>query len=249
MIDFSGINRCGILGRMLRLPLALIPRSAVLRVLQGKLRVYRWVAGASNHGCWLGSYEILKQKRFVTEPKVSFTVYDVGSNVGFYTLLASACVGVGGRVFAFEPLCDNISLLERHVRLNRCTNTQICPLAISDRSGKLHFERGTRRETGRLSEVGDLEVSAVSLDDFVDALGTSKPDLVKVDVEGAELQVLHGAHRLLQEHPPIIFLATHSPQLRVTCCNLLLSLGYRLEAIDGMSLDTTDEFICVPPKH
>jgi FkbM family methyltransferase len=191
----------------------------------------------------------LKQKRFAAEATKSSVVYDVGANVGFYTLLASACVGRKGKVLAFEPFDENLMYLERHLRMNQCGNVQVFDLAVSDRSGKLRFERGTSRETGRLSDEGDLEVSAVSLDDVAYEVNNPRPDLIKLDVEGAELQVLDGAKRLLREHPPLIFLATHSSQLHSACCSLLRSFDYRLEAIDGSQVMATDELICHPPRR
>ena len=247
MLNFSNISRASAVGRLLRLPLALIPKGMVIRVLQGRLRGYRWVATASTHGCWLGSYELPKQQRFASCLSAAGIAYDVGANVGFYTLLASACVGSKGKVFAFEPLPENISLLEQHVRLNHRSNVEIHSFAVSDRSGKLRFQRGAFCETGRLSDEGDLEVTAVSLDDFIYGSGNPAPHLVKIDTEGAELQVLRGACRLLQLTPPIIFLATHSQCLHAACCELLVAAGYRLEGVDGRLVEVNDELICYPP--
>jgi FkbM family methyltransferase len=220
-----------------------------VRILQGRLRGYRWIASASTHGCWLGSYEMPKQAKFVATLKDGWVVYDVGANVGFYTLLASACVGPKGRVIAFEPLPENIALLKQHVRLNHCSNIEIHPCAISDQSGKLRFQCGKSCETGRISDQGDIEVAAVSLDEFIYTSGNPVPSVVKIDVEGAEVHALRGACRLIRQSPPVIFLATHSHQLHSTCCELLLSAGYRLETPDGRKVELTDELICYPEKR
>jgi FkbM family methyltransferase len=187
--------------------------------------------------------------RFVAETKDSAIIYDAGANVGFYTLLASACVGLARRVFAFEPLPDNIATLKLHVQLNRCNNVEIRPLAIGHKSGTLKFEPGESCCTGRLSDCGNLEVPAVSLGDFVFKFGNPRPNLIKIDVVGGEFDVLNGADRLLREHPPIIFLATHFSELHNQCCVLLLRFGYRLDTIDGKQVTHTDELICFPPGH
>jgi FkbM family methyltransferase len=63
------------------------------------------------------------------------TVFDMGANVGCYTILASRLVGATGRVAAFEPLVRNLSYLHRHKELNRAENVQIVPFAVSNRSG------------------------------------------------------------------------------------------------------------------
>lgn len=248
MLNFSGISRSGALGRLLRLPLALIPKGMVVRVLQGRLRGYRWIVGAETHGCWLGSYEPAKQRQFGDALKESDIVYDIGANVGFYSLLASRCVGSTGQVHAFEPLPENLVYLEKHTRLNHCTNVSIHRVAVSDRSAKLCFQRGNIRSQGHLSESGDLEVNAILLDEFAYKDGNGLPNVIKIDVEGAELDVLHGAKKLLHSNPPVIFLATHNANVHKQCCELLYLSGYRLEGVGQKRVEATDELVCFPPK-
>jgi len=249
MLNFSGVSRAGLIGRLLRLPLALIPKGMVVRVLQGRLRGYRWIANASTRGCWLGSCEMSKQAKFAACVVEKNIVYDVGANVGLYTLLASACVGPSGKVFAFEPLPENLVYLEKHSILNHCTNVSVHRMAVSDRSAKLRFQRGEDRSASQLSEYGDLDINAISLDEFVYRDSNPAPHVVKIDVEGAEFKVLCGARRLLQENRPIIFLATHSHQLHAKCCQLLLSAAYWLEGVDGSQIEKTEELICYPAKR
>src|SRR5437899_3136746 len=86
-------------GRLLRLPLALVPRSATVCVLGGSLRGARWVVGSASHGCWLGWYEADKQRAFASLVKRGDVVFDIGAHVGFYTLLASRLCGPSGHVF------------------------------------------------------------------------------------------------------------------------------------------------------
>jgi FkbM family methyltransferase len=246
MLNFSRISRSSVAGRALRAPLAFIPKGMPVWILQGKLRGYRWISNASTHGCWLGSYEMPKQTRFAAALQRNQVVYDVGANVGFYSLLASACVGPIGRVFAFEPLPENVAFIERHASLNHCSNISIQNVAVSAKSGQLRFQRGASCETGRLSDNGNIPVTALSLDEFVYTRGNPAPQVIKMDVEGAEEHALRGAAQLLRHDPPIIFLATHSPQLHATCCELLFSAGYRLEAADGGKPELTDELICFP---
>src|SRR5579862_7724955 len=108
LANLSGISRKSWLGKLLRAPLRLIPRSAVLPILQGPLRGKKWVVGSGNHGCWLGSYEHDKQSLFQKTVRTGDIVYDVGANAGFYSLLASVLVGEKGQVYAFEPLPANL---------------------------------------------------------------------------------------------------------------------------------------------
>jgi SAM-dependent methyltransferase len=118
-MNWTSISTTSFLGRLLRLPLRLIPRRAVLPILQGPLRGKKWIVGSGNHGYWLGSYEIGKRALFVRSIPVGAVVYDLGANVGYYTLLAAMLAGAEGKVFAFEPLPRNLEYLRRHLVLNR----------------------------------------------------------------------------------------------------------------------------------
>ena len=245
-IDFSSIAPNTDFGKLLRLPLALVPRSAVVRILQGPLRGCYWIAGSFNHGCWLGSYEMRKQKSFAHSIEPGQIVYDIGANVGIYTLLASKCVSAKGQVFAFEPLPENIKYLEKHVKLNDCQNVMIQSAAICDHCGVMRFEDAGCRATAHLSSNGVLEVKTYSLDEFIYVLNNPIPDIIKIDVEGAEYAVLQGARKLLTTNPPIIFLATHSSEIHAACCQLLNAVHYRLESIGHQPVETTDELLCHP---
>jgi FkbM family methyltransferase len=228
VLDLSSIPRENALGYLLRLPLAMIPRSAVFRIVQGPLRGYRWVVGAGPHGLWLGTYEAAKQKRVIQAIKKGDTVFDIGANAGIYTLLFSECVGKDGKVHAFEPLPDNLTYLQRHVGSNRLQNVSIHALAVASRSGKVRFAYTDSRYTSHIDADGDLEVDTIALDDFLSEDGKTAPTVMKIDVEGGELGVLNGARQLLATVPPIIFLATHGNEAHTACCHLLRAFGYRL---------------------
>ncbi|HEV8435127.1 MAG TPA: FkbM family methyltransferase, partial [Thermoanaerobaculia bacterium] len=113
------------IGRLLRLPLRLVPNGRVVRIKSGPLRGWRWITGSAPHGCWLGTYERDSQRAFMDNVHEGDVVYDIGANAGFFTLLASTLAGPRGLVFAFEPLPRNVALLERHVSLNGCENVRI----------------------------------------------------------------------------------------------------------------------------
>jgi hypothetical protein len=104
LMNFSGLRRDTLIGRPLVLSLKLVPQSSVARLLQGRLRGARWIVGPGTHGCCLGTYELPKQREFDKAVREGHVVYDVGANVGFYSLLAACCVGENGKVHAFEPL-------------------------------------------------------------------------------------------------------------------------------------------------
>jgi len=240
-MNFSGVSDQTLVGRLLRLPLALIPPRTTLPILQGKLRGMKWIVGSSNHGCWLGSYEYHKRKAFEESVARGGVVFDIGANVGFYTLLASVLVGARGRVYAFEPVPRNLHYLEEHLQINGIKNVSVIEGAVSDCDGVAQFDESPSRLTGRLAPGGRLTVRTVSLDEMMTRGELPPPECIKIDVEGGEMLVLTGARVLLGNRRPILYLATHGPGLHQQCCELLASFGYHLQPIGVNSLEQPDE--------
>jgi FkbM family methyltransferase len=243
MFNFSGISRDSFCGRILRWPLRVIPKSTVVRVLQGELKGSRWIVGAATHGCWLGSYECGKQRLFAKSIGAGQIVYDVGANVGFYTLLAARAVGETGRVYAFEPLPENLSYLRRHLDLNEHRNVVVESAAVSDVCGIVRFRTAGNRSSGHLSLDGDVETTSVSVDEYVFQRKNPPPHVMKIDVEGAEYGVLRGAREVLMAERPLIFLATHGRDVHQQCREFLTeALDYDCQEIAGDG----NELLCVP---
>ena len=74
--------------KVIRLPLRTVPPGTVVPILTGRLRGRKWIVGSGDHSCWIGSYELEKQRAFAQVVHPGETVFDLGANVGFYTLLA-----------------------------------------------------------------------------------------------------------------------------------------------------------------
>lgn len=225
-------------GRLLRLPLRAIPRDAVVPVIRGPLRGARWVAGSSNHGCWLGTYELAVQRRLARAVQPGQVFYDVGANVGYYTLLGARRVGVTGRVVAFEPAAPNVAALRRHLELNYQMNVvTVVEAAAGASAGKATFATGASNSMGHLATDGDLVVEVVALDDLVEAGAIPPCDVMKVDVEGAAGDVLAGAARTIAATRPVIFLAIHGAAERAVCEAVLRRWGYEWSLLDAAGGD------------
>jgi FkbM family methyltransferase len=249
-MNFSGIKSSSISGRILRWPLRLVPRTAQVRIVQGPLRGKKWIVGSSNHGCWLGSYEYEKQMAFCREVKRGAVVYDLGANVGFYSLLASTLAGNEGMVFSFEPAPRNLRYLAKHIELNRIPNCRIFDMAVSSSDGVAQFYLDPNPAEGRLSQDGQtqtMSVKTVKLDTLVFSSGMAPPNLMKCDIEGGEYEALKGAEATLRQFAPVIFLATHGPEVHRQCCELLGRLGYELLPLDNSSLSGATEIIAKRP--
>ena len=128
------------------------------------------------------------------------TVLDVGANVGAYTMLFATWAGATGRVVAFEPASASRAGLARHLAINGLSDRVVVrEEAVSDRTGRASFvDTGTHGDN-RIVPDGTLEAGAVptvTIDDVCAALNLV-PDVIKIDIEGAELSALRGARRTI----------------------------------------------------
>ena len=188
-----------------------------------------------------------KQVLFARHAEHATVVYDIGANVGFYTLLASRLIGRGGRVVAFEPSDENLVFLRRHLSLNGSMNVAVCDLAVADTCGEASFVRGPTRCMGHLvreSGIGEI-VRTTTIDYLVGSGAVPAPGLVKIDVEGAEALVLAGMETTVSQSAPTIFLATHGHTVHAECCAKLCSWGYSLTPLDNVSLENASEVLAV----
>ncbi|MGH7448831.1 MAG: FkbM family methyltransferase [Longimicrobiales bacterium] len=213
------------------------------------------VAGALRGRWWLpqsrgkilrilgGTYEPEQTRLFQDHIPAGATVLDIGAHVGYYTLLASVLAGAGGRVCAFEPDPMNHAFLRRHIALNHLGNVAVENVAVSDRGGTASFAFGTGSGTGRLDAGGTLAVRTVRLDDYCRASGLA-PGFLKIDVEGAELNVLRGAAEVIGSHHPVIFLSTHGAAIHGECLAWLRERAYTLRPIVGDHVEATSEVLC-----
>lgn len=245
MINFSAISNKSITGKILRLFLRLIPKNAVVRILQGPLKHKKWIKGSGVNSYWLGSYELSGQKVFMENLKKGDIVFDIGANVGFYSLLAADIVGSEGKVFAFEPLEENFSCLKKHIEINNYKNIFALKVAVSDQSGAAFLKKEKNASMAHLSDEG-INIETISLDDWIQNKKLPIPDFLKIDVEGAELKVLKGAKNFLFQRRPIIFLSVHNKDLNKNCREFLKSLGYHFNVMKEDNLGGASEILAKP---
>ncbi|MEO1065184.1 MAG: FkbM family methyltransferase [Actinomycetota bacterium] len=233
-------HRGGTLGALARQGL----RHRLVEVAHGPLAGMRVDVGGSNPAYVVGTNERPVQEALEQLLEPGSTCYDVGANIGYFTLLASRLVGPAGRVVAFEPAPENLAVLAGNVERNGADNVLLSSRAVSrstgaDRLQLASFSGGHSlvEAAGGNTGVAPL-VETVALDDFVDTAGVPRPDLVKIDVEGAELLVLEGMTRLLGEGGPIVLVeadgadeAEHDRRL-APISELLTDRGYRLERLE-----------------
>lgn len=251
--DWSQIPPNTAWGTVLRLPLRLIPKGTVVTVRSGINRGMKWIVGSSVHGCWLGTYELEKQSIIARFVKPGMKVFDIGANAGFYTLAFSRLVGEQGHVWAFEPFAENAHNILRHINLNQLANVTLVQLAVADRRGMAGFQVAPSNAMGAISEEGMYRVPTVSLDGLISEGAIPLPELIKMDVEGAESFVLEGATDLLRKRKTTLFIALHGDTQKRQCKELLESAGYDIYLLSGKKLSgdllTSDEIYALPRAH
>ena len=185
---------------------------------------------------WDGSYELEVQRVLQERLKPGSVLYDVGANIGFYSLLAAR---LGAQVFAFEPDVHNAESLARHARLNSFgAKIEVIRAAVFSTSGFVALEpAGSARGHGN-AHVGTntqhsnptVHVPCTTLDDF--AREHIVPDTIKIDVEGAESNVLEGAEKLFTHYRPHLICEVHDPANASFIEPWLKTRGYELRWLD-----------------
>jgi FkbM family methyltransferase len=160
--------------------------------------------------------EVRKTIRNAVKP--GMTVLDIGANLGYYSLEMAWLVGPTGRVFAFEPQPLMVSELKANVEMNGLRNVTICAVALSNESGEAPFflpvvgdeGMGSFQNNGRTTVSGVTTVPCSTLDGLQATLGIDTVDFIKMDVEGAELQVVEGALGIFAgPHQPAVVFEAH----------------------------------------
>lgn len=230
-----------LLGATLRLPLRLIPKQRVVTVRSGVNQGLKWIVGSSIHGCWLGHYEQDKQEIVRRVVRPGMNVLDIGANAGFYTLAFSRLVGPSGHVWAFEPFAENAQNLLRHVALNGLTNVTVIQAAVSGHAGLAGFQIAASNSMGSLSnEQNDYLIPTLALDHLLERGTVPIPDVIKIDVEGAEALVLRGARRMLAIRRSLLLIALHGAKAQRDCVEQLAASSYRLTLLDGRTTANPD---------
>jgi len=152
--------------------------------------------------CRYLSWNPAEYAAFRSAVKPGMTALDVGANVGAYSLLLGQWVGASGAVFAFEPAATARDGLQRHIQLNALDGVvRAVAAAVGAAPAKARFILESTAGEGRLATAGDngaatVEIPVTTIDEFC-ARERLTPDFIKIDVEGAELEVLRGARQTI----------------------------------------------------
>jgi FkbM family methyltransferase len=161
--------------------------------------------------------------------------FDVGAHLGFFTMLGARLVGPAGTAVAFEPHAASVDALRSNVELNGFTNVIVVPEAVSAETGTGFLVGRTAALTALVeadAEPGSGQpVRTTSIDDFVSAHPDLIPTVIKIDVEGHEVEVLRGMHGTLSGHQPVILCEMHGRN--ASFARMLREFGYTLRPLEG----------------
>ncbi len=198
---------------------------------------------------FFGNYDPFMTSVFSHLIKPGETVWDIGTERGWFTLQMAALVAENGRVDSFEAFPPTVKKLKANVDLNKFSWVSVNGVAVSDSNSKMWFVPPSNEVTKHVSflnhcngvgyltdtfQPGAIEVTTINLDDYYASQNIQKLSLIKIDIEGAEVSALKGARKLILKDKPIIAIEfNRQTALRASSSveelnELLVSYGYKL---------------------
>lgn len=208
---------------------------------------------------WVIYFGLSVEKRAGLYPLIetNMVVFDVGSNIGETLLHFALLTGDGGKVYGFEPVPENFKKCTDNISINKFKNIKLSNTALSDKREKLYFAHAENMNSGGIfmnkeKRNSGHEVQALTLDEFVHENKINGIDLIKIDVEGFELNVLKGAADTLQNLRPLIFAEVDEKNLQrqgtdaATLISFIRSFRYDVQPADGSNPSHHYDIICKP---
>jgi FkbM family methyltransferase len=226
------VGRIPLAGAALRWLAGRYAEGSVVTIKRGEAAGFRW---RRHHryvnGYWLGHYELPIQRALKRDLRPGDTFFDIGANAGFFSLVAARIVGERGKVVAFDPEPSNYQSLREQFALNDLRNCHPVAEAIGSAEGETVFSMDAPGSSmGRLGAARkgqrEIRVRVTTLDAACRQWGI--PAMIKVDVEGAEADVLRGAQQLLASGKVVWLIELHGPEPADAVGRMLADAGYRL---------------------
>lgn len=186
-----------------------------------------------------GDLESPVQEAMVRHLPPGAVMYDIGANIGFFSLLGARLTGPEpGHVYAFEPAPVNAEAIQVNAARNEFPNITVIAKAVGEAPGRVRLQLVDDAAWSRLEAYGVhpltedvLEVEQVTIDELLATGDIRPPQLVKIDVEGAELAVLEGMRSTIAAHQPAIICELHDTNREFVAA--MDALGYRVVNLDG----------------
>lgn len=240
----SGLRRVPVLGDVLSWTsrkLVSLDALVWIQILEGPAKnLWIRVNPRTGQNARKGIGEPAVQKALSDHLHAGMTFYDLGANIGFFSLIAAQLVGSSGHVVSFEADPEIAARLRENLSYNRIAHATVEQKAVWSEAGTVSFvrvnintspDRGLGHVTRHIqADANSISVEATSLDAY--AASHPPPDFLKCDVEGAEVAVFQGAVRLLSERRPILLVEMHSEENHRTLRKKFMGLGYTCSNLD-----------------
>lgn len=214
-----------------------------------KYYVHSYDPGISRELAIYHTHEPLATKLFKNELKDGMYEVDIGSNIGYYALLAGMLVGPKGRVIAIEPEPNNYALLKMNVHNNNIENIETVQCAIGNKDGASEFYLTEASNTNSLIAprtgriVSSIQVRTRKLDTLIKDYKVPHIDFIRMDIEGGEIIAIKGMQTILKRYKPKVLVELHCDVAGSDAIKNLLSLfirfGYQVDCI----LDRDKDFV------
>lgn len=190
------------------------------------------------------THEPLTTKILTNFIEDGWTIMDIGSNIGYYTLLESTFVKEQGNVIAIEPVPQNFAYLVKNVNVNRANNVKCLNLAISNEEGKIKMIQSPYSnwckiiteetlKTSKNEKTDIINVPTTTIDNLVKRLELKRVDLLRMDIEGYEEHAIRGAKSTINKYHPKILMEIHTKILgkkgTVKLLEYLKNEGYKIK--------------------
>ncbi len=217
-------------------------------VYDGKFKIQveldEWI---QQHIFFFGVYDERGIRFIKKQLKPDHVFLDVGANIGTYSLSASSCLqkNIGGMVYSFEPVSHIFEIFKNNIELNHIDNIVPSQLAVFEKNTTLELYVSSRENLGMSSmfhhdtESGEVEkVEAIKLDDFIETNQIGRVDLIKIDIEGAELFALRGMKKAIEQFRPTLLMEISESVLgensasSIEIFEMMEAYGYSPHSID-----------------
>ncbi len=182
-----------------------------VRIMKGIGAGLRFNAGLSNPYYAFGTNELPVQEALARHLQPGQVFYDIGANVGFFTVIGAKLVGPAGHIYAFEPVPENAQVVRNNVASNGFHHVTVFEQAVAQASGRgelfvSHYAGGATLSADDVPAdlKGSITVELVAIDELMRQQALLPPAVVKVDVEGAEMAVFRGMAQTIETFRPII---------------------------------------------
>ncbi|MHA1491431.1 MAG: FkbM family methyltransferase [Promethearchaeota archaeon] len=197
----------------------------------------------SERAKFLGYYEFQKTQLFKKLVKPGMTILDIGTNKGYFTLLSAKKMKDEGEILSFEPHPENYYWIKKSISANGYKSIKLFQIALFNKNGEMRLFEGSKsghHSLVRNKDLGSITIPTKKLDDILADQKISRVDLIKIDVEGAEIQVLEGANNLLTQQSPKLLIDIHEID-RKKIFRILEKFGFKIFDYSNNGLVKIDE--------